>query len=200
MNTTIASSVLGIALCFGSVALVVITAPPAHHYPAGSLSDSARLERSRNDRYSRHLGSIGELPLKPSRDSRVYRFLWLRSFHRPISVRVALDEGGARVVATEFDGPDGYGSSGRVLRRQETALTARQAEAFENALRAEGFWTVPPHDDQRDRNILDGAEWVIEAATTQYRVVTRRSPKNDPTRAMGERFLAVAGWTSEEVY
>lgn len=199
MNTTIATSVLGIALCFGSVALVAITAPPAHHYPEGSLSDSARLERSRNDRYSRHLSAIGERPLKPSQSGRAYRFLWLRSFHRPISVRVELGEGGARVVAVEFDWLDGYGS-GRVLRRQETALTARQAEAFESDLRAEGFWTLPPHDDERDRHILDGAEWVIEAATTQYRVVTRRSPENDPTRAIGERFLAVAGWTSEEVY
>jgi len=199
MNTTIASSVLGVALCFGSVVLVAITAPPAHHYPEGSLSDTARLDRSRNDRYSRHLGAMSEPVLKPSQAGRVYRFLWLRSFHHPIAVRVDRDHVGARVVAVELDGPEGYRPI-NLLKRRETALSEQQADAFERALSADGLWTIPSHDDRRDRQMIDGAEWVIEAATTQHRVITRRSPRNDPARAMGERFLAIAGLASEEVY
>lgn len=163
------------------------------------MSDNATLDRSRNDRYSRNLGFMGELPLKPSGDARDYRFLLLRSFHRPIAVRVTRDNVGARVVAVELERIGGY-EFVKVLRRQETELTTKQVDEFESSLETDGLWSIPSHDDERGRHILDGAEWVIEASTTEYRVITRNSPRNDTVRVMGERFLAIAGWTSEEVY
>src|SRR5437899_2594377 len=46
------------------------------------------LDRSKVEWYSEHLQAMREPPLtRVAGEAEVYRFLWLRSFHRPIAIR-----------------------------------------------------------------------------------------------------------------
>ncbi|HEY1142257.1 MAG TPA: hypothetical protein VGE88_18940 [Lysobacter sp.] len=197
MNTVIASTVIGVCLVVGGAALVGLAADGDARFPAESLEpEDPRSDAFRNRWYSRHLAAMGEPALAPCATSRMYRFLWLRTFHHPVAVRVVRDASGDRMIAVELDGAGGY-APGKALRRSEVALTSRQADAFERAIEADGFWSLAVPEENGG---LDGSEWVIEGATTEYRVLRQRSPKTGPVRAMGERFLALAGWTFEDVY
>ena len=197
MNTVIAYTVVGVCIAIGAAALVGLTAAEAQHFPAHSLDASdARSDEFRNRWYSRHLDAMGEVALVPSAETRTYRFLWLRTFHEPIAVRVVRDASGDRVIATQLDGAGGY-VPGKVSRRTEIALTPAQADAFEQGIEADGLWTMPVPREQAGK---DGSEWVVEGASTRYRVVRQWSPEDGPVRAMGERFLALTGWTLEPKY
>lgn len=199
MKNLIGTMFIGTAICFVCAGLIVLNAPPPHHFPEGSLSDSSKYDRRRNDRYSHFLSIMEEPSLAPSQGERSYRFFWLRTFHHPVSVRVTRDSLGAYLTVVELSGAGGY-ESGKILRRLQTELTVQQADEFERALEAGGLWTIPAHDDIAGLRMLDGAEWVIEASTTKHRIITRMSPQNEPGRLLGERFLSLTGWEFGDVY
>jgi len=197
VNTVIASTILGVCLVIGGAALVVLAADADTRFPPNSLTpDDGRNDAFRNQWYSKQLVAMDEPALAVSPDTRTYRFLWLRTFHHPVAVRVVRDAAGDRVIATELDGAGGY-APGKVLRRKETALTTAQADAFERVIEADGLWSLALPRGEVGK---DGSEWIVEGATTKYRVVHQWSPDEGPVRAMGERFLALTGWTFEDVY
>jgi hypothetical protein len=92
-------------------------------------------------------------------DGDAFRFLWLRTWGRPIAIRVHRSANGASVVAVELDGAGRY-EAGKVCRRIERKLTDAESTAITSAVREVGFWALPT---QIDDNELDGAEWIFEA-------------------------------------
>jgi len=197
MNTVIASTIVGVCLAIGGAGLVGLAADADMRFPPNSLTpDDDRNDAFRNQWYSKQLVAMGEPTLAASSSARTYRFLWLRTFHHPVAVRVVRDAAGDRVIATELDGAGGY-APGKVLRRKDIKLTSAQADAFERAIGADGLWSLA---SPRGEVGKDGSEWIVEGATTKYRVVHQWSPDEGPVRAMGERFLALTGWTFQDVY
>lgn len=63
---------------------------PGYYLPAGSLDSSDNLDKFTREWYSKHLHAMQEPSLSrgKTRVDVAYRRLWLRTFHRPISVRV----------------------------------------------------------------------------------------------------------------
>ncbi|MDR6841542.1 hypothetical protein [Pseudoxanthomonas sacheonensis] len=147
--------------------------------------------------YSKHLTAMGEPSLSCGQPGHVYRFTWLRTFHHPVVVRV-IDKGSHAVVqAIELDGAGGY-EPGKVLRRFEKTLSVDQLQELKNAFSEAQFGSMPTSEE---RNGLDGSEWIVEVSDTgKYHVVVRWSPDNGPIRDIGSRFLALTGWTFDEVY
>lgn len=155
----------------------------AYFFPKGWISDSK--ERSDGDQfarrwYSKALTAMSEPSLScraPAND--VYRFLWLRTWGRPIAVRVEGLTSGAAIFAVELDGACGYGL-GKVSRHKQRKLTDGEWTRIVNDLQALQFWTLPTRvpDDG-----LDGAQWVMEGRKgSQYHVVERWSPKGGAYR------------------
>ncbi|MFK2878528.1 hypothetical protein [Rhodanobacter hydrolyticus] len=120
-----------------------------------------------------------------------YRFVWLRTFHHPISVSIVRDAGGWMLRAVELNGAGGY-QPGAVLRTARIVLDARQIEGIQQQIDAAQAWSLPAHVDALG---FDGAQWIIELRDgDRYHVIDRLSPKNGPTRALGLAFLALTGW------
>src|SRR5215471_9631010 len=100
------------AFCVFLVA-VVATAATADYFPEGSLGDTHAEHEFAAAWYSKHLAALSEPPLwKVSRQHPAveeYRFLWLRTFHHPLSVRltVASDSAGT-LTYKETSGKGGY--------------------------------------------------------------------------------------------
>lgn len=145
--------------------------------------------------YSKHLAAMDEPSLLDlaSRGETAMRFLWLRTFHEPIAVRMQRVDGGAHLVAMRLSGEGGY-EPGVVEVWRERALAASDWDRVEAALLDAGFETIP----MKAGLGADGAQWIIERAKDgEYRMVDRWSPESSGPdaafRRACETFLALAG-------
>lgn len=142
--------------------------------------------------YGKHLEAMHEPSLwaATARGQTVYRFLWLRTFDKPIAVRVSLVGDHAHLVATRLSGAGGY-APGTIETQRERDLPLSDIAKVEAALDAAQFDKLPP----RTLGSLDGAQWIIERAKNgTYRIVDHWSPEpDDPFTRACNLFLDLAG-------
>lgn len=126
----------------------------------------------------------------------IYRFIWVRTFHHPIIVRLEINkDSSATAYYKEFDGAGGY-DFGKLIRnekinvldnlKKEFGNNEKRAKEYINYLRInslEKFWNQP-YDFDLNQIGLDGASWIVEGRTAfNYHKVTRWCPNiNDPIR------------------
>ncbi len=171
-------------------ALCVDAAPKAY-FPEGVFSPRAQSDRFASGWYSKHLAAMGELSLNCPTRFPVYRFLWLRTFHHPIAIRVEYRAGETVVFATELDGAGGY-EPGKLLRRVERRLSKKEVSTITARLAAETVWAPPDEDHSFG---ADGAQWIVEARDgSRYRLHEMWSPTDGRVHRMGLAFLALTGW------
>ena len=138
--------------------------------------------------YSKELAALDEPVLATVRDRarKSYRFLWLRSFHAPVSVRIEQTAGGPIAIVGMNESQAFYGPS-RPVRRDTMSLAPADERALRTAFEQEGFWQLPTEDPTQSG--LDGSNWVIEAVRAgRYHVVDRWTP-SDTGRAGGVKRL-----------
>ena len=76
-------------------------------FPAtDSITGASPIDDFKEEWYSQHLIAMGE-PLLPDGANEVYRFLWLRTFHNPIMIRLTYDPKGCDLIAKRLDGAGG---------------------------------------------------------------------------------------------
>ena len=106
-----------------------------------------------------------------------YRFLWLRTRHQPITVRVQLSSPPGRLVARLLDGKGGY-DPGLLKTNVERELTGPESSYLKQLLEATPFLRLPVTND---RIGLDGAFWILEGRRPGgHHVVIRWSPTRHP--------------------
>jgi hypothetical protein len=167
------------------VATLTAEIDPATQYFGDELGDF------RKHWYSNALSSMREPSLLTGpADAEVYRFLWLRSFHRPIAVRITRHDGAVRLHAVELDGAGGY-EPGRIARRREGSLDEGDWRALQQQLEAIQFWTAPSEVEHHGK---DGAEWILEGwRDGAHHATTRWSPETGAYREAGLFFLRLSG-------
>lgn len=145
--------------------------------------------------YSEHLRAMSEPSLScgKSGDREIYRFLWLRTFHHPIAVRIARSENGGQLSAIVLSGAGGY-KPGSILKQVHKSLSPDQWEELIDEIKASEYWF------QSSVEIgglgCDGAQWIIEARRGQtYHVVDRWA--GGENYFLGLLFLELAGLKSE---
>ena len=153
------------------------------------------IEAFTSEWYGKHLRAMNEPSLwaAASRGDVVYRFLWLRTWGRPIAVRVTVDGAKSRLVVTRLSGSGGY-EPGHVELHRERDLDRADVLRIDSALAAADYDTTSTEGEAG----MDGAEWIIErAAAGTYRLVERWSPvPTGPSasfRAACDVFLELAG-------
>ncbi len=177
---------------------------PGQYFPAGTFTTAksyAGEDAFMQQWYGEQLCAMTEAPLAHLPADETYRFLWLRSFHHPVSVRIDASGGRSTLVAVELNGA-GDREPGTIERRTERTLSLPEWSSLTAAVRAASFWETPTNDPARD-NGEDGAEWIVEGQVAGiYHVVSRLSPEQGPFRAVGEAFLRAAGlsFPADEVY
>ncbi|MCU0618161.1 MAG: hypothetical protein MUD17_13905 [Gemmatimonadaceae bacterium] len=148
--------------------------------------------------YGAHFRALGEgrlCHLAPAK-TEVYRFVWLRSFHRPVAVRVTHDSGGTSLRAKETDGKGGY-EPGRVVTDTTVVLTPAQWQELQALVARTGLWEATPPAVAASVG-LDGAQWVIEGVRDgRYRAIDAWSPEpvgpQAPVHTLGVHLLRLAG-------
>lgn len=155
------------------------------------------------DWYSEHLSAANEPSLLKALDQgalspAVYRFTWLRSFDKPIVIRIEELEGGAlQMTASRLSGMGGY-EPGAVEARIVRRLSHEEAKQFRRALSgANGLRLKAVTCDLG----FDGAQWILEGVDRgRYRFVERWTPDRGSVRALGLVMLGFTGWETDPVY
>ncbi|NJM52410.1 MAG: hypothetical protein HC846_02845 [Blastocatellia bacterium] len=132
-----------------------------------------------NDWYGKFLRIMDEKPLLDISDenTEVYRFLWLRTFHHPIFVRVERNEKTIRLFSKELDGAGGYDSR-KTIKTTDTILDESQWCQFLNLLEKSKYWQMPTEDTRLSG--VDGAQWILEGVKDgRYHIVDRFMPEKD---------------------
>ena len=131
------------------------------------------------DWYQPVLTAMGEprflAPPDPTPSER-YRFLWLRTNHRPVAVCAERQATVLRLSVRVLSGKSGYNRGG-LERSDERALHPAQWDLLQQQLSAARFWSLPLRGNHEG---LDGAEWVLEGVRPgEHRLVRRWSPRTD---------------------
>jgi hypothetical protein len=144
--------------------------------------------------YAKHLVAMEEPSLwefSKASGTESYRFLWLRTFHRPISARLEVTNDGSAVLFVKvLSGQGGY-EPGNIVENRKLAISKGDVDHFEKLLQEAQFWDAPAERAFTGVIGADGAQWIIEAAKAgQYHVVDRWCPENRRFRAAA-LFLAI---------
>lgn len=165
---------------------------PADYFPLTVLSCDERLDEMLRDWYTKQLAALGEPALWPlsQKDSRarVFRFLWLRTFHAPVAVRVVLrDDLTGTVYLKTSSGAGGF-KPGTLTRNEAFPVGKQRTTLLLTRLVEANFWDLPSEGPVGG---TDGAQWVFEAIDEgHYHVVDRWSPgEPDPLHTLGLTFL-----------
>jgi len=186
--------------CFPGLSVRVLkSTAQTEFFPAPALSARMRFEKGW---YSRHLVAMNELPLPAlANEDESYRFLWLRSFHRPVAIHVWRAGDRHFLVLKRLNGRGGYapGTSDLYWAR---SLSENDWDAFMLHLEHSAYWLMPAEDD---RMLEDGAQWILEGYRDgRYHVVDRQSPGSGAYRDACMYLLRQSGLLAEipanEVY
>jgi hypothetical protein len=185
------------------------------YFPAGNLDETPQSSQFKEQWYSEQLRALKEPSLwrlSKTQKTQTYRFLWLRSFHHPISVRLDVAEDGAAVVTTKITSGQASDESRKLLVNKSHSLTKEQTASFLDGINEAGFWdlatyereVVGPDGKKIVEVHVDGAEWILEGVKDgKYKIADRWSPEKGPVRAVGLTMLidlAKLKLLYEEVY
>jgi hypothetical protein len=169
-------------------------------FPEGVFSERMKLHQFIAAWYGKHLTAMDEpslFELRSHKDSCVYRFLWLRTFHNPITVRLIIDnDGSGHLISKVTSGAGGY-KPGDIAETLEKPVSAVQVSSFEKAIKGLGFWDLPTTIEVRG---LDGASWIIEGVKDgEYHIVDRWCP-NGLFKQTALFLIELGGIKVDEIY
>ena len=163
------------------------------YFPKDNFSGSwAKKDDFINDWYGKHLKAMHEKSLLDvaGENIEVYRFLWLRTFHHPIFVRIERRQSEVKLFTKELDGAGGY-EPGRILRIDERTLTEAEWCEFLRLLDKADYWKMPTQNEVLG---CDGAEWILEGLKeNRYHAVDRWTPQTGEFRAVCIYLLKLSG-------
>lgn len=160
---------------------------PVDYFPTRALLLNEGLEPFKSVRYSDQLIALEEPSLwerSKAQKEESYRFLWLRTFHEPIVIRVDINaDGTARLTVKVANGAGGY-DAGELTQNRTVTISVEETNRFLNQVQSRNFWSLP--SVEKTPGGPDGADWIIEGVKAQtYHVVDRWSPRDGDVRAMG---------------
>ncbi|HVE79013.1 MAG TPA: hypothetical protein VNA89_09140 [Gemmatimonadaceae bacterium] len=150
------------------------------YFPVGTLEPShSGFDRFLQCWFAQALRAMGEPRLAGTAapaDRDAYRFLWMRSFDRPVAVRAERRRRRLTLTARMLAGRAGYDHGALALTRRRW-LTEEDWDELDRLIEAARFWSLPAVSE---REGLDGATWVLEGARAgRHHVVHRWSPEVD---------------------
>ncbi len=150
--------------------------------------------------YAEQLKALGEPDFetfKNSAEEEAYRFIWLRTFHNPVAVRVVVKKSNQSVLYLKVtNGAGGY-EPGEIIKEKEIELGGNQIDDLRRIVKSNKFW----EEKQFDEIGLDGAQWIVEVKCGgDYHYVDEWSPKGGSVRNIGLYLLEMGGYKPEDIY
>jgi hypothetical protein len=165
--------------------------PEVRYFPVGTFGPR-NSDLFVREWYSKHLVAMEEPSLSCGvlEDTETYRFLWLRTFHNPVAIRVFRlgDDYGLKAVV--LDGAGGY-DPGHVSRRVTRAMSHDEWQTVITRLEGVQFWQMAKN--RADLVGFDGAQWIVEARRNgRYHIADRWTGTDYGLESVGRLFLNLA--------
>jgi hypothetical protein len=157
------------------------------YFPAGSLAADSKSNEFVSNWYSGQLAALEEPSLwESSKTQKIesYRFLWLRTFHHPVAIRMVVNaDGTSRLTKKISSGAGGY-APGKWIENEAIDLTKEQTDWFLRKIAENRFWQLSSF--QETPGGCDGSQWIIEGTKNgSYHLVDRWTPRNGEVHAIG---------------
>ena len=148
------------------------------YFPFEIFTDTAiyaGYDTFRVDWYSSHLHAMREpLLFNKKPDKEIYRFLWLRTFHNPVSIRIEKQNDKYTLTWKLCDGAGGY-EPGQMTINETKTIDKETWDKFYSYLEAADFWNL--NTIEVDILGTDGSQWILEGVNNErYHVVDRWTP------------------------
>ena len=126
--------------------------------------------------YSKHLIAMEEpLMFNKKQDKSTFRFLWLRTFHNPISIRIDKKSDLYSLTWKLCDGAGGYDPGKLVINKTKT-IDKKTWDTFQGLLSKADYWNLQTNEVEIIGT--DGSQWILEATDKDnYHVVDRWTPR-----------------------
>jgi len=162
------------------------------YFPPGVFAKTPEASAVIANRYSKFLASLHEPSLlelaQQDPNAEAFRFLWLREFDRPASIRFVRKPGGTGWFYKRMTTGTGGTQSGRLAEYGMAWSWKSRTASFLRTVEGVGFWSLPTLADGDGTRIpACRAHWILEGIKNgQYHVVDRCSPdQTDPVRVVG---------------
>ena len=140
--------------------------------------------------YSRHLKVMNEPALWQNTKGDVIRFLWLRTFDNPVSVKIE-KRGNKIILSWIITGGKGGYEPEKIITNKSKSLSLQQWNDCIALLNNAGYWDMSTIKEEKYEVIdivLDGDQWILEAnINKKYHIVDR--PDGDSIRNLCLYFL-----------
>lgn len=179
--------------CFPGLGQELASVKPAEggYFPDAAFHQDRRSNQFITDWYTRYLSQMKEpsLIVSPLNQQSSYRFLWVRSFHPTIVVRLSNSDGKYLLSLTELANKT---ESSQPLVAQNKILKGEEWKGFVKLLNDSCYWRVPTTTTAPVA--MDGAWWVLEGVEQgYYHVVVRQSPDTGSYRELCLYMLKLSG-------
>lgn len=179
--------------CFpgNAVRINAANTQPTSYFPVGMFSENAYRDQFLAKHYSKNLSAMAEPSLlsSPGNAQEGYRFLWLRTFDKPVAIRLWRSGREQHISIKKLDGAGGY-EPGDLIDSRSRPLTDAEWLTFTSLLERTCFWNLKSADESEG---TDGSQWIIEGAKEgYYHIVDRHSPKGGDYRELGLYLLRLA--------
>lgn len=143
--------------------------------------------------YGSQLSALQEEPmarLASKKENEVYRFTWLRTFHKPVVLRVNVDLAGHGILTIKVaDGAGGY-KPGKLIRNESAVMNDNVIRRLRSIIANSEFFEMAPVIKDRGN---DGSEWIVEAVSNgRYHVVARWTPTDGGVHDFGMKLIETA--------
>ena len=127
--------------------------------------------------YSEHLFAMKEpLLFNKKINKEIYRFTWLRTFDKPIAIRIEKDSSEYKIYWKMLSGKGGY-DPGKLILEKSKIITEKEWLNFIDLVKKSNFWQMKLYRSSIDG--VDGSEWILESVNqNDYRAISIWSPKN----------------------
>lgn len=187
---------------------VLLNPPDANpqYFPEGTFRDSSEKGNFNNFKarsYSIYLRVMSEPSLSEASKYKAlvaYRFLWLRTFHHPIAIRLTIRLDGTGFLTAKTTSGHGDYEPGTLVQNNSVEVSKSQVQQFLSLLGKMGFWTS---QTEGATGGTDGAMWILEGVQSgSYHVVDRWSPEKDDYSRVCLYLLDLSRITipAEEIY
>jgi hypothetical protein len=157
------------------------------YFPNLSMDHNQGLSDVEVNWYTSALKAMGEPSLLElsKTPAHVYRFLWLRSFHNPVAVRMNVDKDGTSLLTVKVINGRGGSAPGGHVKSESRRLSKEYTQGFLDDVRELGYWSLPT-DVPENHGGCDGADWILEAVKDgRYKLVVKWSPEKGAVRTLG---------------
>lgn len=183
-----------LAACTALLFSTVVSFGQTAYFPERVLGEDSWDAKFKTDWYSKFLTALNEPSLweaSKSQREQSYRFLWLRSFHNPVSVRLDVQPDGSALLTVKVGTLESNYEPGKLIENRTKRVSREQTHWFLNMIEELKFWSLPTNPPKEPNKVhLDGAQWILEGVQdTKYHVVDRWSPDKGEVHTLGITML-----------